>query len=140
MAKQSIPNFVLSYRAAAAVTRYRAVGFDNVQASVAGQKIKGVTERDAVSGDTSDLTVSGTVVVETGGAFGEGASLIVDNQGRAVVSAGKMAVAAGGTPMTSAAANGVAVLTGGDTPEFVFADALEASTGAGQFVEVLLRR
>jgi hypothetical protein len=74
----------------------------------------------------------------------------------------KLTVDAGDTPVTSAAANGAvisaaeglvalsaagvlpittaqAALSGGELPQFVFADALEASGGAGEFVEVLLR-
>ena len=41
--------------------------------------------------------------------------------------------------MTSSAANG-AILAGGDPPQFVFADAMEAAADAGKMIEVLLRR
>jgi hypothetical protein len=51
-----------------------------------------------------------------------------------------MAVAAGATGVTSAAANGATVLTGADTPHFPVGDAMQAATAAGQFIEVLLRR
>jgi hypothetical protein len=46
---------------------------------------------------------------------------------------------AGGTQVTSTAANG-AIITGADTPIFAVGDVLQAATAAGQFVEILLRR
>ena len=58
---------------------------------------------------------------------------------RAIASTGALGVAAGATAVMASAANG-AVLTGADMPEYVFADALEASGAAGNLVEVLLRR
>ncbi|PTM95068.1 capsid cement protein [Mycoplana dimorpha] len=140
MGQQSIPTLSLTYRASGAVSQRRAVGLNGAQASVAGQKVLGVAPRPAADGEHSDATVAGTAVIETGGAFAIGASLVVDTQGRAVASTGKLAIAAGATPVTSTAANGNTVLTGGELPEFVFADALEPSSAAGAFVEVLLRR
>lgn len=140
MAKQSIALLSLTFLAAGAVIAHRAVGFNGAQATMQGQKVMGVSPRPVDSGQYSDATAAGTAVIETGGPFAAGASLIVDSQGRAIASAGKLAVAAGATPVTSSAANGNTILTGGELPEFVFADALEASGGAGVFVEVLLRR
>lgn len=140
MAKQSISTLVLTFKASGAVAAYRAVGFGGAQATVQGQKVMGISPRAVASQGISDVNVSGTAVIETGGAFTAGASLIVDSQGRARASTGALAVAAGATPVTSGAANGAAVLVGGDLPEYVFADALEESGGIGEFVEVLLRR
>ncbi|MFB2554029.1 capsid cement protein [Ensifer soli] len=140
MPKQSIPALVLTFTASGAVAEKRAIGFNGAQATTQGQKVIGVSPRPADDGGLSDVDVAGTTVIETGGAFAVGASLIVDNQGRAIASAGKLALAAGATAVTSSAANGNTIFTGGDTPEFIFADALELSSGAGKFVEVFLRR
>ena len=140
MSRQSSPSLILTFVANGSVSPHRAVGFDGGQASISGQKVLGVSPRAAVSGQASDAVVSGTTTIESGGAFAAGGSLIVDVQGRAVASTGLLAVRAGGTAVLSSAANGAATLSGADLPEFVFADALEASSGAGQFLEVLLRR
>lgn len=140
MPQQSITTLKLSIAAAGVVAAYRAVGFNGAQATVQGQKIQGVAEYAvAAAGVMLAVGVAGTVIVESGGIINKGDSLIVDNQGRAIVSTGKLGVAAGATAVTSTAANGQ-ILTGGDSPEFVFADALAAATAAGQFIEVLLRR
>lgn len=142
MANQStsIPVLSLTFRATGSVAANRAIGFAGAQVSVAGAKVKGVSPRSVAVGEYSDVDVLGTTIIETGGAFGIGASLIADAQGRAVAASGALGVAAGEMPVTSGVANGAAALTGADLPEYVFADALEASSGAGQFVEVLLRR
>ncbi len=125
--------------AAGAITEYRAVGFDGLQATVQGQKVMGVANRSAAISTYVDVACIGTAIVETGAAFAAGASLIVDASGRAIAATGALSVAAGAVAMTSTAANG-AILTGSTLPEYVFADALRASGGAGEFVEVLLRR
>ena len=140
MSKQALSLMNHSIPAApVAVAAYRAVGFDGAQASVQGQKVMGVANRPAAIGDGYDATVVGTAVIEAGAAFAVGASLIVDNQGRAIASSGALAIAAGAVAVTSTAANG-AILTGGDSPEFVFADALQAAANVGDLVEILLRR
>lgn len=140
MSQQAMSLMALSITAAtAAVTEYRAVDYNGVQATVQGQKVMGVAKRGAVIGDGFEVAVIGTAVVETGAAFAAGASLIVDAQGRAIASTGSLRVAAGATAVTSTAANGN-ILLGGDTAEYVYADALQASVGAGDKVEVLLRR
>lgn len=124
--------------AAGAITEYRAVGFDGLQATVQGQKVMGVANRSAPISSYVDVACIGTAVVETGAAFAAGAALIVDSSGRAIA-ASALAVGAGAVAMTSSAANG-AVLTGSTLPEYIYADAIRASGGVGEFVEVLLRR
>lgn len=140
MSQQAMSLMALSISAAvSAVTEYRAVDYAGVQVTVQGTKAMGVAKRGAAIGDGFDVAVIGTAVVEAGAAFAVGASLIVDAQGRAIASTGKLGIAAGGTAVTSTAANGL-ILTGGDASEYVFADALQAAAGAGDKVEVLLRR
>ena len=138
--KQRFVLLPLTFKASSTVTAKRAVGFNGAQASVKGQKVLGVSPRDVASGDYSDVSVAGTEVIEAGGNFNSGDSLIVDSQGRAIAATGRLAIAAGATAVTSSAANGNGILSGSDLPEYVFADALENSGGAGDFVEVLLGR
>lgn len=137
---QSITTLALNLTAPSAVAKRRAVGFDGAQATVKGQKVIGVAHTDAASGETFTVDVSGTTVIEAGAAITKGQSLIVDTTGRAIPVTGALGIVAGATDVTSAAANGTTVLSGADLPEYVFADALEAASAAGAFVEVLLRR
>jgi len=135
---QSISTLALTTAANGAVTARRAVGFDGAQATVQGQKILGIAHTDAADGELLALDAKGTAIVEAGAAINIGDSLIIDAQGRAIPTTGNLAVAAGATAVSSTAANGE-ILTGGDLPEYVFGDALEAAAGAGEFIEVVLR-
>lgn len=128
-----------TFHAPSAVTVYRCITFDGAQCTVQGEKVAGVARNDALAGDDYAATVIGTAVVETGAAVAVGDGLICDTQGRAIPTSGQIAVRAGATAVTSTAANGT-ILQGGEMPEYVFADALQAAAGAGQFIEVLLRR
>lgn len=122
--------------AAGAIAANKLVGFDNLQASVAGQKVKGVAEFDAASGESVTLTLKGTAFIFAGAAIAAGDRLVADAQGRAVP-ASALEVDAGAVAVTSSAANG-AILVGGEPPEFVFGTALEAASGAGVLFEALL--
>lgn len=139
MSRQSAPLQALTYIATAAHAAYLAIGFNGAVASVAGQKVLGVAQRAGELNKANDVVTSGTTLVIAGAAFSKGASLIVDAQGRAIATNGPLSVAAGATPVTSSAANGD-VLEGADLPEYVFADALEDASEAGDVVEILLRR
>jgi hypothetical protein len=140
MAKQSIPLLDLSVKAAGAITERRCVGFDSLQATVQGQKVMGVAKQGAASGAYLAVGVIGTVIVEAGAAVAVGDALIADANGKAIPTTGALAIKAGATAVTSTAANGAGILQGSTLPEYVFADALEAASGAGAFIEVLLRR
>lgn len=147
MSKQNISLLTLSLVAAGAVAAFRAVGHDGAQATVQGQKVAGVARTEAADGETLAVDAKGTAVVESGAAIAVGDSLIVDNQGRAIP-ASALAVAnptvdAGAVAVTSSAANGAIVtqgaISGADLPDYVFADALQVASGAGKFIEVLMR-
>lgn len=135
----STPLFVRTVRAAGAIARGRGVGFDGAQIAAANGKPLGIAPHAAVAGEDTPVVVSGTAICESGGAFALGAAVVMDAQGR-VVTAASLAIAAGATAMTSAAANGAAAITGGEPPHYVVGDAMQAATAAGQFVEILLRR
>jgi hypothetical protein len=152
MSFQGFGLLVLPIVANGTIGRYRGVGFDQAQATVAGQKILGFSRRAAVNGNELDITSLGTACVETGGAFAAGVALAVDSSGRVVqasslaVAVGTLAVSAGGTAMTSTSANGAVIngvpaLSGGDPPQFIVGYSLpgQASSAAGQFMEILVR-
>jgi hypothetical protein len=187
--KPSIQLLVLTGTAPGSVTAHRLVGFDDAQASVAGQKIKGVARSGAASGELYPIGAKGTDVVETGGAFAAGDDLVSDASGKAVkasaLSAVVTAISSAANAVVTAAAHGfktgdvialtsvegaveangltfqitvsdadtftlnaassgwtafsgTAVATRVAAAESLFARALEASSGSGKFVEVLL--
>ena len=125
--------------ASAAVVPYRGVDFAGVTIAAAGAKCLGISKRAAAIGQPFEVAVLGTAVCESGGVFAAGVPLTLDNLGR-VVAASALAIAAGAVAVTSVAANGAADLTGGILPQWIVGDSLEASAGAGVFVEVLLAR
>lgn len=147
MSKQGISLLTLTLVATGVIRAARGVGHDGAEATVAGQKIAGVARNAAAVADPLPVDAKGTTFIESGGVIVVGDALTVDNQGRAVAAAA-LAVAdptinAGATPVTSTAANGdvttQGAITGGILPQYVFADALQAAGGAGEFIEVLLR-
>ncbi|MBF0180719.1 MAG: DUF2190 family protein [Magnetococcales bacterium] len=139
MSQQSISVLTLTVVATGAIAAGRAVGFNGATVSTQGQKPMGIAMTAATAGAALAVVTHGTAVVESGAAITLGAALIADNQGRSIPSSGALQVAAGATAVTSSAANG-AILAGGDPPEYVIGDALQAASGAGEFIEILLRR
>lgn len=138
MAASETPLQAHTIRAAAAITGRRFVAYDNQVAGTAGEKVLGVAQRNAESGDLVAVTTAGTAIVEAGDSFSRGDSLITDTQGRAIAASGALSVASGGTAVQSTAADG-AILEGADLPEFVVADAMGDASGAGALVEIKLR-
>lgn len=119
------------------------------QATTQGQKILGIARRAAAAGEMVDVTVLGTAVCEAGAAIAVGARVMCDASGRVITAsvlaaaATGLSIAAGGTAVTSTAANGAivsgnATLSGGDTPLFVFGTALQAAAAAGDLIEVVI--
>ena len=139
MSQQNISVLTLTLIASGSVVENRAVGFDGAQATTQGQKVMGSAMTVAANGETLGVITHGTAIMETGAAIAVGDSIITDVQGRAMAATGSVTVASGAVAVTSSAANG-ALLQGADLPEFVFADALQPASAAGEFIEVLLRR
>lgn len=139
MSQQSMSLLSLTLIASGAVTENRLVGFTGAQATVAGQKVMGTALTRAATGEALGVVTHGTAIVESGAAITVGAALVSDSQGRAVPASGPLSLVTGAVAVTSSAANG-AILQGAELPEFVFADALQAASGAGEWIEVLLRR
>lgn len=140
MGQQARSIFNLSFPVApGAVAFGRGVDFTGAQIAVAGAKCAGIADRAALIGASFEATCLGTAVCEAGGVIAAGNPLAMDASGRVVV-ATPLAIAAGAVAVTSAAANGVTDLAGGTLPQWVVGDALEAASGAGVFIEVLLSR
>jgi hypothetical protein len=139
MSQQNISLLILTVIATGAVSENRAVAFNGSQASASGQKVMGTSMSRAATGEALAVVTSGTAIIESGAAITVGQSLMSDSQGRAIPVSGTLSLASGATAVTSSAANG-AVLYGADLPEYSFADAMQAASGAGELIEVLLRR
>ncbi|MBF0098565.1 MAG: DUF2190 family protein [Magnetococcales bacterium] len=139
MSQQNISLLILTVIANGSVSENRAVAFNGSQASIAGQKVMGASVSRAATGEALAVVTSGTAIMESGAAITVGQSLMSDSQGRAVPVSGTLTVASGAVAVTSSAANG-AILQGAELPEYLFADALQAASGAGELIEVLLRR
>jgi hypothetical protein len=149
MSQQAIALLTLPMVATTAVAQYRGVGYNGAQATVAGQKILGISRRGAAINQDVDLTVKGTAVAESGGAFAAGVALTMDASGRVVAAGaltatvGSLQVGAGATAVTSTAASGAILtgapsLTGGDLPQYIVGYSLQAASGAGEFPEILM--
>ncbi|MGE4406049.1 hypothetical protein [Pseudomonas sp.] len=110
MSKQSQPILLLTLIAAGVIAEHRFVGVDSAQAGAAANTL-GVAgfAADAI-GDAIPVTALGTAVVETGGIINAGALIETDADGKAVAKAAGPSVAR----------------------------ALDASGGAGEFIEVIL--
>ncbi len=111
----SNPGLTLTRIAAGEVHANRAVTFGGTTPNASGAKVLGVSVFDAVPGEPFGVIVSGTAIIEAGGAVAVGDDIIADAQGRAIPASG----AAGERP---------------------FADALTAASGAGKLIEVILKR
>lgn len=120
-----------------AITDSRAVGFNGAQITVAGSAMFGIARGTFSDGEDARVVTSGAPTAESGGAFNREDPLTTDAQGR-LVKASALAVGAGGTTVTSTAANGE-ILVGGEPPEVVVAYALEDATGAGEFPRVFIK-
>ena len=135
---QSKPIQTATVRGSGAIAAYRAVTYAGAQATVQGEKVRGVAQIAIEDGELGAIDTMGETIIESGAAINPGDSLIVDAQGRAIPATGNLSIAAGATAVTSTAANG-SILTGADLPEFVFADAIGAATAAGEFPKIKLR-
>jgi hypothetical protein len=114
LSKVGFSLLALSATAAGVIAQNRFVGFDNAQASAQGQRVKGVADyATSAAGQPLTITVKGTAFVEAGGAFNPGDQIIADAQAR-----------------------GIAATQASD---YVKGEALEASSGAGAIVEILLK-
>lgn len=111
MSQQGISILALTMQATGAITANRFVSAAGAQV-VADANAIGVARNTVASGEQVAVDVQGTAVIETGAAIAKGATCKADASGRAiawVTSGAKVAIA------------------------------LEAATGAGQFIEVLLQ-
>lgn len=114
MGRQALTTLELTVKASGAVAKYRCVGFDGAQATVAGQKVLGTAMYDAADGDELPVGADDTVLAIAGAAVAVGDTLIAD-------------------------ANGAVIPDNGTAGNYLWADALEAAA-AGDIFEVFPRR
>lgn len=104
----------------------------------AGLLALGVSMTDGSNGKDGSLVAKGIVVVTAGGNLAYGDRVVSDANGKAVA-ASALAIAAGATPVTSTAANGSAIFTGGYPPQFVIGICVSNQASvSGDDVEVLM--
>lgn len=96
------------------ISSNRAVCFNGKQATNQGQKVMGVSITGAECGETFGVVTNGTAIVETGSSITVGGCIVTSDKGRAVHCTGNS--------------------------DYVWGDALTSAQGAGEFIEVLLRR
>ena len=108
--KQCIPLLTLTVVAAGTIAAHRFVTAAGAQAGADANTL-GVARTEAVAADKIPVDVLGTAIVESGAAIAAGATLETDASGRGI------------TWATSGGKVGIA---------------LEAASGAGEFIEVLL--
>ena len=112
---QKIPVLTLTVTALGAVSAHRFVGYGGDEIATTGAQALGVATHDADDGQDLAVDVIGTSVVEANGAIAVGDDVVADTSGKAIVNPA----------------------VGGET---VAAKALDAASGAGEFIEVLLAR
>jgi len=95
------------------VKALQCVAFDGTPATTPGQKVLGIAHYDAETAERFAVDCKGAMEAESGGVFSIGDALTVDATSRLVKST--------------------------QATDFIFADALEASSAAGETPEVLAR-
>lgn len=127
-----------SILAAADLVKHRFIGFDGNLCG-ANAKARGVSAADTKTGQMCPINIAGEVLVESGGAITAGAALAADANGKAVAAAAFSAtVPAGATPVTSDAAQPNLAEAGGYLPQALNGYAIDAASGAGEFIRVRL--
>lgn len=111
MSEAYIPILTLTGSAPSAVTGNRFVGFNDAQATTAGQACKGVAYQSVTTSELYQIHAAGVTTVDSGAAVALGAAVETDNQGRAVTQSSGIALGR----------------------------ALEAATAANQKIQVLLK-
>lgn len=112
MSKANIPLLTLTVIASVALANNRAVNQAGAMPA-AGALAFGITRSDAAIGDPTPVDVMGTAIAEAGAAFNRDVPLMVGNDGKLIAH-------------------------DGDGDKHAIARSLEASTGDGAMVEVLL--
>lgn len=150
---------IISIAAPAALLARRFIGFDG-NLCAADAKALGVSELATATGEQCPVRISAIAVVESGGELGIGDRVVSDSIGRAVAATAvavaapvvddtKLTIDSGAVAVLSSAANGAIitaasgllaapVLSGSVLPQQINGTVLDAASGAGEFVRVLL--
>lgn len=146
-----------SILAAAALVAARFIGVDGNYCGANAAAV-GVLEVSTASGEYGNAITHGIALVESGGIIAAGNQVVSDSTGRAVAATAfaaaapvvddtKLTIDTGATGMTSSAANGAVitaasgllaapVLSGSALPQVINGLALDAASGAGEFIRV----
>lgn len=136
--KTAKPILIDSIAAAADVVKNRFAGLDGNYCG-ANARALGVFDADTKAGQQAPVMVLGIALVESGAAVTAGANVASDASGKAVAAAAlSVSVPAGGTAVTSTAAQPTLTVAGGYLPQAVNGVALDAASGAGEFIRVRL--
>lgn len=144
--KTEQPILITSILAAAALTARKFVGFDGNHTG-ANAKALGVCNADTGSGSMAPVVASGIALIISGGIVAAGAHVVSDSSGRAVAAsaaavATTVTIGAGTTAVKADAESptltGASVVSGGYLPQAVNGYALDAASGAGEFIRIKL--
>lgn len=127
-----------SIQAAADLVKSRFIGFDGNLCG-ANAKARGVSAADTKNGQMCPINFSGEVLIESGGVVAASNPLASDANGKAVAAtAFSVLVPAGATAVTSTAAQPDLTEAGGYLPQALNGYAIDAASGAGEFIRVRL--
>lgn len=132
------PGVVESIEAAADLDKNIFVGFDGDKCG-ADARALGVLQEDVDSGEQASVIVTGIALVLSGGVISVGDPLASDANGKAVTATDvSVTIPADSTPVTSDAAQPTLVVAGSVLPQVINGYALDAASGAGELIRVLL--
>jgi hypothetical protein len=136
--KTEVPGITVSIPAAADLVKNRFIGVDGNYCA-ANAKALGVSQTDTKQGQQCPVVTGGVKLVESGGAVAAGEEVVSDANGKAVAAtAFSVSVPAGGTAVTSDAAQPDLTEAGGVLPQALNGQALDAAAGAGELIRVKL--
>lgn len=153
------PILTTSLTAAADTDPNLFIDFSGAVCGTQGMKPLGVSEVKTLSGEQLGVICQGIAVVLSGGAITKGVAVITNNAGKAIAASalacatttttdGTVTVPSGATPVTSDAAqptlvvdlasDSTSTLSGAVPPDEIVGYALDAASGAGEYIRVLL--
>lgn len=142
MVKTMKPGVVESINAQSDLIKQRFIGFDGNYCA-ANAKSLGVSQTDIEQNQQCPVTVTGIALIESGGAISAGNALVSGTNGVALAATSlsiAVSVPEGSTPVTSDAAqpNLAETIAGSVTPQAINGYALDAASGAGEIIRVLV--
>ncbi|MBI5562483.1 MAG: DUF2190 family protein [Deltaproteobacteria bacterium] len=132
------PLLTESITAAADTVKNRFIGFDGALCN-ANVRALGVSETDTKAGQQLPVVIKGIAIIVAAGVIAAGAAVASDANGKAsAASAISVTIPAGGTAVTSSAAQPNLVVNGGKLPQAINGYALDAAGADGDLIRVVL--